>query len=376
MNDFSDSLDRIKSTCSKIVEQFELSDVVESIKAFQAAVSEADKSWSGSWLGYHSCVYYDQFQPVPPGARFSQEWGGLDRLSNDTTGQWHEYNFDFVYNHLKSTSTSLSLEQLEELSNSAKEEISDLREELLSIISSCLTNGEDEYLSRLKKEVEEFRTLSVNQFIDLCRPKGNFLSRDMLAVQAGTKTPPHIYLLAELSAIQLPASIAKSLNKTTDRISLHLINKSRTCMHSSQSGKYIFIGHGRSPLWRDLKDFITDRLKLPCDEFNQVPIAGRTNTDRLSQMLDNSAIAFLIMTAEDEQSDGKLRARMNVIHEAGLFQGRLGFTRAIILLEKGCENFSNVDGLGHIEFPPGNIKACFEEVRRVLEREGIIVSTM
>ena len=89
-------------------------------------------------------------------------------------------------------------------------------------------------------------------------------------------------------------------------------------------------------------------------------------------MLDNAAIAFLIMTAEDEQSDGKLRARMNVIHEAGLFQGRLGFTRAIILLEDGCENFSNVDGLGYIKFPSGNIKACFEDIRRVLEREGLV----
>lgn len=143
-------------------------------------------------------------------------------------------------------------------------------------------------------------------------------------------------------------------------------------MHSSQPGTHIFIGHGRSPLWRDLKDFISERLKLPWDEFNRVPIAGITNTTRLSQMLDNAAIAFLIMTAEDEQSDGKLRARMNVIHEAGLFQGRLGFTRAIILLEEGCENFSNVDGLAYIKFPPGNIKACFEEIRSVLEREGLV----
>jgi predicted nucleotide-binding protein len=38
------------------------------------------------------------------------------------------------------------------------------------------------------------------------------------------------------------------------------------------------------------------------------------------------------MTAEDEQADGNHHARMNVIHEVGLFQGRLGFERAIVLL--------------------------------------------
>src|SRR5262245_53078381 len=96
----------------------------------------------------------------------------------------------------------------------------------------------------------------------------------------------------------------------------------------------IFIGHGHSSVWRDLKDFIQDRLHLPWDEFNREPTAGIATPERLSQMLDEAAIAFLILTAEDERADGKLQARMNVIHEAGLFQGRLGFRRAIVLLEE------------------------------------------
>ncbi len=89
-------------------------------------------------------------------------------------------------------------------------------------------------------------------------------------------------------------------------------------------------------------------------------------------MLDASAIAFLVLTAEDEQADGSLSARQNVIHEAGLFQGRLGFMRAIVLLEEGCEEFSNIQGLGQIRFPTGRISAAFEEVRQVLEREGFL----
>ena len=140
----------------------------------------------------------------------------------------------------------------------------------------------------------------------------------------------------------------------------------------NRQGTKVFIGHGRAFAWRDLKDFIQDRLHLPWDEFNRVPVAGLTNIVRLSEMLDESAIAFLVMTAEDEQQDGAMHARMNVIHEVGLFQGRLGFTKAIIILETGCEEFSNIQGLGQIRFPKGNIKACFEEIRQVLEREGLI----
>jgi hypothetical protein len=134
----------------------------------------------------------------------------------------------------------------------------------------------------------------------------------------------------------------------------------------------IFIGHGGSPVWRELKDFLIDRLHLPVEEFNSVPTAGMPTVERLTEMLDAAAFAFLIMTAEDEQPDGKLRARENVVHEGGLFQGRLGFKRAIILLEQGCEEFSNIQGLGQLRFAKGNIKAIFEEIRRVLEREKVI----
>jgi predicted nucleotide-binding protein len=63
---------------------------------------------------------------------------------------------------------------------------------------------------------------------------------------------------------------------------------------------------------------------------------------------------------------------LNVVHEAGLFQGRLTFKRAIILLEEGCDNFSNVHGLNDIRFPKGKMEAAFEEVRGVLEREKLI----
>jgi predicted nucleotide-binding protein len=137
-------------------------------------------------------------------------------------------------------------------------------------------------------------------------------------------------------------------------------------------GTNIFIGHGRSLIWRELKDFLEDRLRLSVDEFNRVPAAGIATSTRLSEMLDAAAFAFLVMTAEDEQTDGTLRARENVVHEVGLFQGRLGFARAIVLVEDECKEFSNIHGLGQIRFPAGNIAAKFEDIRAVLEREGVI----
>jgi hypothetical protein len=137
-------------------------------------------------------------------------------------------------------------------------------------------------------------------------------------------------------------------------------------------GSNVVIGHGGSALWHELKDFLRDRLNLPVDEFNAVTVAGLPTVERLEGMLNGARFAFLVMTAEDEQPDGKVRARENVVHEVGLFQGKLGFRKAIILLEDGCEEFSNIHGLGQIRFQRENLAAKFEEVRKVLEREGVI----
>jgi len=98
------------------------------------------------------------------------------------------------------------------------------------------------------------------------------------------------------------------------------------------TGRKVFIGRGRSLEWLKLKNFLQDRLGLEWDEFNRVPVAGVTNIGRLDAMLDDAAIAFVVMTAEDEQADGQRRARENVVHEAGLFQGRLGFMKGVLRL--------------------------------------------
>lgn len=136
----------------------------------------------------------------------------------------------------------------------------------------------------------------------------------------------------------------------------------------------IFIGHGRSETWRVLKDFVSDKLRLPYEEFNRQSAAGYSTKERLEQMLNTSAFAFLVMTGDDEHADGTSHARENVVHEIGLFQGRHGFERAIVLLEEGCEEFSNIRGVTQIRFPRGNILAVSEDIRDVLVREGLLNS--
>jgi hypothetical protein len=131
----------------------------------------------------------------------------------------------------------------------------------------------------------------------------------------------------------------------------------------------VFIGHGRSPLWRELADHLKYLQGFEIDAYETGPRAGRTVKEVLQELLYKASFALLIHTAEDEQRDGQLRARENVVHETGLFQGRLGFQRAIVLREEGCEAFSNQSGITEIRFSEGNIRETFGEVVATLYRE-------
>jgi predicted nucleotide-binding protein len=131
----------------------------------------------------------------------------------------------------------------------------------------------------------------------------------------------------------------------------------------------IFIGHGHSNQWKDLKDHLHEKHGYVIEAYETGSRAGLTIRDILENMLSNSSIAFLVMTAEDSMSDGTTHARRNVIHEAGLFQGRLGFNRAIVLIEEGTSEFSNIYGIQQIRFSKNNIKESFGEVLAVLKRE-------
>jgi hypothetical protein len=131
----------------------------------------------------------------------------------------------------------------------------------------------------------------------------------------------------------------------------------------------IFIGHGRSTLWRELKDHLTDKHGYRVSAYEVGARAGHAVRDILEDLLTTSSFALLIMTGEDETGDGQLRARQNVIHELGLFQGKLGFSRAIAVVEKGAELMSNIEGIEQLRFSLGNIAEIYGDVIATLRRE-------
>jgi len=289
-----------------------------------------------------------------------------------TSGEWEEFSRDVVEAEIRRRAGNPDLSQASEASNKVRLVFMQRRDDIISILRTAKGKYDDQFLGKLIEETEKAKAFTHVEFVGYFRPSGKLWSQDTLAITQGLWTPPHISVLAEVLSLTAPKLACESLANVARRAFSHLERTEKNQIKAGRVGTNVFIGHGRSKEWKDLKDFIKDRMRLPWDEFNRVPVAGIPNTVRLSTMLDAAEIAFLVLTAEDERADGNLQARMNVIHEAGLFQGRLAFTRAIVMLEEGCDEFSNIAGLGQIRFPKNDIKAAFHDVQLILEREGLI----
>jgi predicted nucleotide-binding protein len=119
----------------------------------------------------------------------------------------------------------------------------------------------------------------------------------------------------------------------------------------------IFISHGHNELLKlKLKDFVENRLKRKAVMLTEQPSAGMTVVEKLERASNECSSAIILMTGDDTLRDGGIRARQNVIHELGFFQGKCGRNNVILLVEEGLELFSNISGIVYIHLIPATSK--------------------
>lgn len=372
MDEIVDDFVRAAQRCERAARAFETEPVCSIRQRLVDAITSVESAWCGSWIGYQASVYTVDLHPKRAGEVFDTEWGATDAYSSRTRGEWAEFDYDTIRQEILRRAEDPDPDEIARARKLAEQAFDQSRALLLPTFDAILSSTKDETLQGLRDRLEKLNShLSSSDFIELIRPK-QVMSRDSLAIHQGLLVPPHIsfktWLAEQLSYGQHASALAKIARHAAGYLQRKHQMKGRSV--AKTEGK-VFIGHGHSRAWKDLKDFLVDRLELDYEDYEREPTAGLSTKERLLEMLEAGCFAFLVMTAEDQHGDGTRHARENVIHEAGLFQGRYGFERAIILLEEGCEEFSNIHGIGQIRFPKGKIMAKSEEIRRVLEREGI-----
>ena len=173
-----------------------------------------------------------------------------------------------------------------------------------------------------------------------------------------------------LSTIEVTAPQRGEIQRTFEVFERHAEHDRVQLDPPSLPKPTIFIGHGRDSQWRDLRDHLSDKHGYRVEAYEIGAQAGFSIQAILGTKLEQATMALLVLTAEDAGADGVSRPRQNVVHELGLFQGRLGFPKAIAIVEVGTEDFSNLQGTEQIRFKHGQIAATFGDVLATLRREA------
>lgn len=340
------------------------------VKTYAERLDRLNNAHSHSWFGDHASTYFDGF--TTPARSFDVEWGFVPGFHGSHNPGWNTYSRKDIRGFVFADCGEEVFYATDKLAKKIIDDFSNVRDQTLDVLELLESNSPSRALTRYKTAIEsEIKPFELTEFINGCAKRTPNMTRDSEEIAKGKNVPAHVQYLAPIQSLEINGQrlrdLAVTIRKTIEAMSLNADSQVSTALPNA-----IFIGHGRSEQWRVLKDFLKERLNLPFEEFNRVSPAGISTQERLGEMLNKCGFAFLVFTAEDIHADQTAHARENVIHEAGLFQGRLGWRRAIVLLEDGCGEFSNIVGLGQIRFSKGNIASCFEEIRRAMERERLL----
>jgi sugar/nucleoside kinase (ribokinase family) len=190
-------------------------------------------------------------------------------------------------------------------------------------------------------------------------------------------------LLAVITSDRLQVELGALLGMALARHKLRYVGHSghaqfprvtQELIHSLDAGRRapvepigVFIAHGGSSDWLAVKELIEAELGLPVHFFERRAWGSVAVTEALEANLERCSFAVCVLTAEDLTVEGRRLARQNVVHEIGLFQGKYGFDRVVVLAEEGCDYVPELAAPYTIPFPHNGISSVFWRVRRLLK---------
>lgn len=263
MSELVSELQSIFAQLESFVQSLNKREITHPLEALESSATEIGKAWGHSWLGYQSRVYYNQLKPPPPGANFSSEWGFHELFTMGTRGDWVQFPEEAVEAAIKKRAGNPDTTKAEEAADRGHKFFEQKRDDVVSILRTANGVRSDSFLEKLIEEVEQIRVSTALEFVTYMRPSGELMSRDVIALTQGLWTPPHIAVLAEVFSIRAPQIACESLAKSVRRAFSHLERTEKRLAKTERIGTNIFIGHGRSKEWKDLKDFISERMRLP-----------------------------------------------------------------------------------------------------------------
>jgi hypothetical protein len=117
--------------------------------------------------------------------------------------------------------------------------------------------------------------------------------------------------------------------------------------------------HGRNPLWKQVADFVTNKLEIETLALSEEDDGDVTDIDALDNVSEDASHAIVVLTADDD--------REKMLHAIGYFQGLYGPNNVLVLREAAAAEFTCVAGVIYETFDGRNIAASFPAVAEEIE---------
>lgn len=127
---------------------------------------------------------------------------------------------------------------------------------------------------------------------------------------------------------------------------------------SAQAGTDVFIVHGHDDDAKETVARFVEKLGMKVVILHEQPNAGRTIIEKF-EAYSNVGYAIILLTPDDvgarrdKATDGKPRARQNVIFELGYFIGKLGRQRVCAVYKEGVDLPSDYNGVLYVMMDSG-----------------------
>ena len=148
-------------------------------------------SWSGSYLGYHSELYFRDFEKPPLEDRFSPQWGGMRGIPDG----WRSRDPEEVKKSIETLADS-DFDGMEAETKRLVKEFQDLQNDIIIEFSPLHQVSGFDKEKELLGNIEQFEwEKNRKKYIEANLP-GTFMSRDSEAYVEGARIPAHLFYQA------------------------------------------------------------------------------------------------------------------------------------------------------------------------------------
>jgi uncharacterized protein (TIGR02391 family) len=170
--------------------QTELDALPQEATTLRDACAQVQRSWSGSFAGWHGKMYFGDYQAPSIYERFSGEWGGINGIPEG----WQEREPEQVTAKINSlVGGSFSAEAFEDKVVAFRKAVDSWKEEVEVVLSTLVLDDSFPKEKALLATIEDFKFGRTKGELIHAGLPGRMMSRDSEAIQEGMYIPSWLY---------------------------------------------------------------------------------------------------------------------------------------------------------------------------------------